>query len=121
MDRSRRARATRTGALGLKRGEVWWANLGDEAGRGPVLLLTRDEAYRVRSRVTVAPVTTRIRGIKVEVPLSEKDGLPRACVVNLDSLVTIPRSRLERPIARLGPDQMKAVEVAIRFALDLGA
>jgi mRNA interferase MazF len=95
------------------------ANLGEEAGRRPVLLLSRDEAYRVRSQVTVAPVTTRVRGIKVEVPLSEKDGMPRACVVNLDSLLTIPRSRLERPIAQLSPDQMKAVETAVRFALDL--
>jgi mRNA interferase MazF len=75
----------------------------------------------VRTYVTVAPVTTRIRGIPVEVTLSEDDGMPRPCVVNLDSLVTIARSRLERPLARLEPDRMKAVEAAIRFALDLSA
>jgi mRNA interferase MazF len=86
-----------------------------------VLLLSRDEAYRVRAFVTVAPVTTRIRTIPVEVPLGAEDGMPRQCVVNLDSLVTIARSRLERPIARLGPDKMKAIEAAIRFALDLSA
>jgi mRNA interferase MazF len=100
---------------------VWWANLGEEAGNRPVLLLSRDEAYRVRAFVTVAPVTTRVRGIPVEVALGEADGMPRRCVVNLDSLVTIARSRLERPVARLAADKMKAVETAIRFALDPGA
>ena len=59
--------------------------------------------------------------IPVEVPLGSEDGMPRQCVVNLDSRVTIARSRLERPIARLGPDKMKAIEAAIRVALDLSA
>lgn len=98
---------------------MWWANLGEPAGRRPVVLLSRDEAYRIRANVIVAPVTTRIRNIPVEVPLGEKHGLSRPGVVNLDSLVTIARSRLEREIARLDAETMAAIEEAIRFALDL--
>lgn len=98
---------------------MWWANLGEPAGRRPVVLLSRDEAYRIRANVTVAPVTTRIRNIPVEVPLGVEHGLPRSCVVNLDSLVTIARSRLEREIAKLDLEKMTAIEDAIRFALDL--
>lgn len=101
----------------MRRGEVWWAELPTPAGRRPVLLLSRNEAYSVRRLLTVAPLTTRIRNIPVEVRLDEGDGLPRECVVNLDSLVTIPRSRLTRPLTSLRPQKMHEVDEAIRFAL----
>jgi mRNA interferase MazF len=58
----------------MKRGEIWWADLGPPAGRRPVLLLSRDEAYSVRELVTAAPVTTRIRHIPSEVVLGTADG-----------------------------------------------
>ena len=67
----------------MKRGEVWWADLPAPVGRRPVLLLSRDRAYAVRSAVTVAFVTTVIRGIPVEVRLGPADGMPKDCVVNL--------------------------------------
>ena len=67
----------------------------------------------------MAPITTRVRDIPVEVPLGPDDGLPRPCVANLDSPVTVARARLERRIARLAPAKLRAVAEAIRFALDL--
>ncbi|MCL0048232.1 type II toxin-antitoxin system PemK/MazF family toxin, partial [Dehalococcoidia bacterium] len=67
----------------MRRGEIWWAELTPPAGRRPVLLLSRNEAYAVRELVTVAPVTTRMRHIPSEVPLGSEDGLPKPCVVNL--------------------------------------
>jgi len=39
--------------------------------------LSRDEAYLVRELVTVAPLTTRVRKIPSEVPLSRDDGVRR--------------------------------------------
>ena len=62
----------------MKREEIWWADLGQPAGRRPVILLSRDEAYSVRSLVVVAPVTTRIRGTPAEVPLTREDGVAQA-------------------------------------------
>ncbi len=103
----------------MRRGEIWWADLPAPAGRRPVLLLSRDEAYLVRSLVTVAPVTTRIRSIPVELPLGMNDGMPKACVANLDSLVTIPKALLQERIAALGPERLRGAEEALRFALDL--
>ncbi len=67
---------------------------GTTCGRRPVLLLSRDEAYSVRELVAVAPVTTRIRNIPSEVSLGTEDGLPKACVVNLDTIVTIAKASL---------------------------
>lgn len=105
----------------MKRCEVWWADLPPPAGRRPVLLVSRDEAYRVRSQVTVAPVTTRIRRIPVEVPLGPEDGLPKTCVANLDSMVTIAKAALDERVTSLRPEKVRAVGQAIRFALGLAA
>lgn len=103
----------------MRRGEVWWADLPAPAGRRPVLLLSRNRAYAVRAAVTVAEVTRTIRKIPVEVPLSRDDGLPAACVVNLDTLLTIPKDLLDRPIATLSKQKMDLVDQAVKFALDL--
>jgi mRNA interferase MazF len=103
----------------LKKGEVWWARLKPPAGRRPVVLLSRDEAYPVRTAVTVAPVTTTVRGIAVEVSLGLEDELPKPCAVNCDSMLTIPKSYLESRIARLSGRKMEEIHKAIRFALDM--
>ncbi len=103
----------------MRRGEVWWSQLSPPIGRRPVVLLSRDSAYRVRLAVTVAPVTRTIRNIPVEVSLDERDGLPSRCVANLDDIATIPKTLIKRRIAVLSAEKMQEVEAAIRFALDL--
>jgi mRNA interferase MazF len=103
----------------MKRGEIWWAELEPPTGRRPVLLLSREEAYLVRDLITVAPVTSRQRHIPSEVPLSLEDGLPRACVVNLDTITTIAKDRLKERLTALSAEKQKAVEVALHFALGL--
>ena len=103
----------------MRRGEIWWAELTPPAGRRPVLLLSRNEAYTVRELVTVAPVTTRMRHIPSEVPLGPEDGLPRSCVVNLDTITTIAQRSLQERLVPLSPEKLKAVEAALHFALGL--
>jgi mRNA interferase MazF len=103
----------------MRRGEVWWGQLPAPIGQRPVVLLSRDAAYRVRVAVTVAPITRTIRNIPVEVALDESDGLPSRCVANLDDIATIPKLLIKRRIAVLSVEKMQEVETAIRFALDL--
>jgi mRNA interferase MazF len=103
----------------LRRGELWWANLPAPAGRRPVLLVSRDDAYAVRALVTVAPLSTTVRGIPVEVALGTADGLPKPCAINLDSLTTIPKALLAQRIGTLEPAKLAAAEEALRFALAL--
>jgi mRNA interferase MazF len=103
----------------MRRGEVWWAELPAPAGRRPVVLLSRNEAYTVRELVTVGPVSSRARGIPTEVPLSPADGLPKSCVVDLDTVTTIPKRLLAERIAILDPPKVTAVDRALRFALGL--
>lgn len=103
----------------MKRGEVWWAELPHPIGRRPVVLLSRDEAYTVRNAVTVAEVTATIRNIPVEVQLGQEDGLPKKCVVNLDTIVTVRKELLKERIALLSTEKIKEINSAIRFALDI--
>ena len=103
----------------MRRGEVWWADLPRPAGRRPVVLLSRDAAYDVRTAITVAPVTRTIRNIPVEVRLGRSDGLPAECVVNLDDIMTIPRTLLKDRMTMLSGEKTAEIELAIRFALDL--
>ena len=103
----------------MHRGEVWWAELPEPIGRHPVLLLSRDAAYSVRTSVTAAVITRTIRNIPVEVLLGQEDGMPVECVVNLDNILTIPKSRLTERITTLSAEKMTAVVKATVFALDL--
>jgi mRNA interferase MazF len=103
----------------MQRGEVWWAELPLPLGRRPVVLLSRDEAYSVRNAVTVAEVTSTIRGIPVEVELGPEEGLPKKCVVNLDTTVTIRKDLLIERIVLLRGEKIDRIDSAIKFALSL--
>ena len=103
----------------MRRGEVWWAELPPPAGRRPVVLLSRDDAYPVRELVTVAPITTRVRRIPTEASLGRADGLPRRCAANLDTITTIPKRMLTGRLTVLSPERRAAVDRALRFALGL--
>jgi mRNA interferase MazF len=103
----------------MQRGEVWWAELPSPIGRRPVVLLSRGEAYAVRNAVTVAEVTSTIRGIPVEVELGPEDGLPKKCVANLDTIVTIRKNLLIERIALLRDEKINQIDSAIKFALSL--
>lgn len=103
----------------MRRGEIWWAELESPAGRRPVVLLSRNEAYNVRLLVIVASVTTRIRHIPSEVSLGTNDGMPHDCVANLDTITTIPKDCLQSRLTILSTEKLKEVEAAIRFALGM--
>ena len=103
----------------MRRCEVWWADLPKPIGKRPVVLLSRNEAYFVRELVTVAPLTTRIRNIPVEVPLDEKDGIPKKCVANLDMIITIEKSCLVERVCQLPEKKVIEINTAVKFALGM--
>ncbi len=99
----------------MNRGDVWLAEVAQKVR--PVVVLTRDAVIEVRSRVTVAEVTTSIRGLAVEVPIDDDLGLDRPSVVNCDGLYTVSRRALTRRVARLDDDTMRHVCWALNRAL----
>jgi mRNA interferase MazF len=103
----------------VKRGEIWWAEPDSPGERRPVLLLSRDDAYSVRSLVIIAPVTTHMRHIASEVPLGADDGLPQDCAVTLDTITTIPRDCLKSRLTALSIKKLKEIDGALRFVLGI--
>ena len=101
----------------IRRGEIRWYEFRPPDKRRPVLILTRDSVASVLGEVTVAPLTSIIRGIPSEVVLGPSDGLPRESAVNLDHLQTIPKVRIGAVIAKLTAGRLDEVQRALLFAL----
>lgn len=104
-------------AGGLIRGEIRLAQLPGPDKTRPVLVLTRDTAIPYLSRVTVAPVTSSMRGVPTEVALGPEDGLKQACAINLHNVVTVRKEVVGRRICQLSELRMQEVCAALRFAL----
>lgn len=85
----------------------------------PVLVLTRELVRPRMHTVTVAPITTAIRGLSTEVPLGTPNGLEEPCVVACDHITTIPTLAVGRQIGRLLDDQEASLTAAIHAAFDL--
>jgi mRNA-degrading endonuclease toxin of MazEF toxin-antitoxin module len=69
--------------------------------------------------ISIAPTSTRVRGIQAEVRLAREDGFPQDCAVNLDSIQTIYKTLLTNRITTLSSEKMAAVDRAIKYALAL--
>jgi len=69
--------------------------------------------------VTVAPITTTIRGLSTEVPVDADNGLTKASVVSCDNITTIPSDALGAQIGVLLDPQERELSRAIQAAFDL--
>jgi mRNA interferase MazF len=86
----------------------------------PVLVLTRELVRSRLSKVTVAPITTTIRGLSTEVPVDTDNGLSAPSVVSCDNIATIPAEALGDQIGVLLDRQEPLLSQAIQAAFDLG-
>lgn len=85
----------------------------------PVLILTRELVRPHLATVTVAPITTMIRGLSTEVPVDAANGLAGPSVVSCDNITTIPTTALGAQIGVLLDPQERALSDAIQAAFDL--
>jgi mRNA interferase MazF len=98
------------------RGEIWWCELPD-AGRRPVVVLSRDAAIPRLRRALIAPCTTTIRGIPTEIQLEPaEDSVPRASAVNLDSVENVSVGTLVERLGRLSDERMRQICAALAIA-----
>lgn len=102
----------------MNRGEVVDVDL-PEVGRRPAVIVTRQVAIPFLANVTVASITTRIRGLPTEVRLDRDQGLDDDSVVNCDNLFTVSKVRIGRVRGRLGPQQTHQLRIALAIALEL--
>ncbi len=85
----------------------------------PVLVLTRELVRAHLSTVTVAPITTTVRGLSTEVPLDRANGLSGPSVVSCDHITTIPGDALRAQVGVLLDHQERQLSAAIHAAFDL--
>ena len=101
----------------VERGEVRLYRFASPDKQRPVLVLTRTAAIQYLNKVTVAPITSTIRGVPSEVVLDEQDGMKQRCAVNLYSLVTVSKSGLGAHLAQLNKSRIREICSAIAFSL----
>lgn len=100
----------------MNRGEIWLAQVGRKSR--PVLVLTRDEVIDVRLMITVAEITTSIRGIAPEVAFDyHAAGLSQQSVINCDGLHTVTRASLSDYVGAVEEVTLRSVCQAVSYAL----
>jgi len=104
-------------AGGIARGDVRLYRFAPPDKERPVVVLTRETAIRRLSRVTIAPVTSTLRGVTAEVSLNEDDGMKYPCAVNLHNVLIVSQDRLGSRVAQLSSERMAEICAALRFSL----
>ena len=103
----------------MRRGDVWDVDFPAPVGRRPAVLLTRDVILDRLRTVTVAPITSTIRGIPTEVEVDERAGLDHVSVVSCDNVTTVPKRLCVRRRGAVDPVVARRIADAVRLALDL--
>ncbi len=81
-------------------------------------MLTRSSVLDVRALVTVAEITTSMRGLAVEVPIDPGGvDLDRESVINCDGLHTVAQTSLTTLVGEVNDDVMHRVCEAVSYAL----
>lgn len=101
------------------RGDIVIAAFPGGSGRRPGIVVTRDVVIPLLSHLTLVPITRTRRGLETELELDESDGLAAACVASCDNVTSVSRSDIGDRIGTLGPEQRRALDQALRIALDL--
>ncbi|WP_354699237.1 Endoribonuclease MazF3 [Paraconexibacter sp. AEG42_29] len=85
----------------------------------PVLVLTRELVRPHLGSVTVAPITSTIRGLSTEVRVNRRNGLSGDSVVSCDNITTVPVAALGEQVGILLDHQESQLAEAIAMAFDL--
>lgn len=109
----------------MKRGEIWWADLGkyrpmQQTGRRPVIVWQSDTLSSVLQSVLVVPLTTNLNRARLAgtaVIDVTKQGPPQQSVALAFQLRAIPKSALRERIRELTPDEASELELATDEAL----
>ena len=106
----------------MRRDGGWWVALDPTIGgeirkTRPAITIFNDRWNASGNRVQIVPVTSQTRRVHASEALVNVDGNLAKAVA--DQLRTIDKSRLRGHVGRLTDVEMKAVEQAVRFQLDL--
>ena len=100
----------------LGRGQIWLLDLPQPDKRRPVLVLCRSTLIPLLQTVTVAAVTSTLRGAPTEVALDVAEGLKQTSCVNLCNLFTVRKDQLRTFVGSLSRQKMSDVCRALDVA-----
>ena len=100
----------------IGRGEIWLLDRPRPNKRRPVLVLSRPSLLQTLHTVTVAAVTSTLRGSPTEVELGVEDGLKHTSCVNLCNVFTVSRRELVTFVGTVAPERMTRVCAALAIA-----
>jgi mRNA interferase MazF len=104
----------------VARGEIWQFAFPRPDRRRPVLVLTRQDMIGRLGTVTVAPLTSTVRGVPSEVVVGPEAGLKHASAINLHHVATVPLEGLRSYVGTVSPAVLSQVRDALLFALGFG-
>lgn len=112
----------------IRRGDIYWADLGEASGsrpakRRPVIVIQSQPYNSSRLATVVAAVITSNTGLatmpgNVFLP-AVATGLSRDSVVNVTALVTLNKADLDSHIGRTPDELLRDVDRGLRRVLDL--
>jgi mRNA interferase MazF len=97
-------------------GDVYRYKFKEPNKSRPILILTRTDLISRLNTVTVAEITTTIRGNDSEVLLDKLDGMREECVVNLINIQTVTKEKIHSYTTHLSDERMNEVFEAVKFA-----
>lgn len=100
----------------IARGQIWLLTFARPDKRRPVLVLSRPALIGLLQTVTVAAITSTVRGVPTEVAVGPDDGLKATSCVNLCNLFTVRQSDLRTFVGTVRPDKMQSACRALAIA-----
>ena len=92
----------------------------EQKGARPAFVVQNDVGNQYAATTIVAAITTTIKPYPVTVVIHARTcGLPHDSMVNMAQVLTIDKARLIRKLGELTPEQLAAVNRALRVSLDL--
>lgn len=109
----------------MKRGQIWWANLGayrprEQTGRRPVVVWQSDTLIRVLQSVLVVPLTTNLERAQLAgtaMIQATPDGPPETSVALAFQMRAVPKTCLTEQIRTLTDAELGELELATDEAL----
>jgi mRNA interferase MazF len=112
----------------IKRGEVWWAELGAARGSGPgfrrpIVIIQSDDFNQTRLNTTLGVViTTNLRLAEMPGNIMLRKSvvnLPKDSVINVTQVVTVDKHDLLERMGRLSEEMIEQIENGLRLVLSL--
>ena len=113
--------------LTIKRGDIYYADLSpvvgsEQGGLRPVLIVQNDVGNKHSPTVIAAAITSQLGKAKLPTHIdvyAERFGLVKDCVILLEQIRTIDKSRIIHYIGQVPKKHMRAIDRALGISVEM--